>query len=339
MATRSRTFLFIQYRNSFGHAHKRQRSKQTAANRQGRRGTASSTTSEHEGLIGGESGSHDGYSPSVGGGTLAATAERLDANDNVVIELATLPPRWVDIVDEITEKMGEIERDTKYLGSLHKKHLLPGFDDRRDEELAIEETTGAITRKFHECQELIKHIVQPSTEGQERTIGNNIKISMAAKLQQMSLAFRKSQSAYLEKMQKQKARNRDLFQLDEPTAIDPNLERSFNFDLTDEQIQMMQSNDNAIHEREREINEIAKSIATVAQVFKDMQTMVIDQGTLLDRIDYNVEQVVVHVKKANEELDEGYRIQKRGTSQKFVIILLIIIAVLVVILIGKHVHR
>ncbi|KAJ1965513.1 hypothetical protein H4R35_007057, partial [Dimargaris xerosporica] len=108
MATRSRTFLFIQYRNSFGHAHKRQRSKQAAASRHGRRGTASSTTSEHEGLIGGDSGDHDGYSPSAGGGggrTLTATAERLDANDNVVIELATLPPRWVDIVDEINEKM------------------------------------------------------------------------------------------------------------------------------------------------------------------------------------------------------------------------------------------
>ncbi|KAJ1964618.1 Integral membrane protein SED5, partial [Dispira parvispora] len=103
---------------------------------------------------------------------------------------------------------------------------------------------------------------------------------------------------------KLRARSNQLFSSDTTLAIDPSQERSFNLDLTDEQIQAMQENDAVISEREREIDEIAMSIATVAEIFKDMQTMVIDQGTLLDRVDYNVEQVVSHVKEANEELDE-----------------------------------
>lgn len=64
-------------------------------------------------------------------------------------------------------------------------------------------------------------------------------------------------------------------------------------------------NDAMITQREREVNDIAKSISELAQIFNDLQTMVIDQGTLLDRIDYNVEQTVVHVKEGIVQLDQA----------------------------------
>lgn len=59
-----------------------------------------------------------------------------------------------------------------------------------------------------------------------------------------------------------------------------------------------------ITQREQEINHISKSIFQLADIFKDLQTMVIDQGTLLDRIDFNVEQASVHLQDAVHELDE-----------------------------------
>jgi hypothetical protein len=61
-------------------------------------------------------------------------------------------------------------------------------------------------------------------------------------------------------------------------------------------------NDTAILQREREINDIAKGIIELADIFKELQTMVIDQGTMLDRIDYNVEKMTTHVKAAEKEL-------------------------------------
>lgn len=62
------------------------------------------------------------------------------------------------------------------------------------------------------------------------------------------------------------------------------------------------SNDAAIAQREREINDIAKGIIELSDIFRELQGMIIDQGTMLDRIDYNVERMGTEVKAADKEL-------------------------------------
>lgn len=62
------------------------------------------------------------------------------------------------------------------------------------------------------------------------------------------------------------------------------------------------ANDAVIAQREREINDIAKGIIELSDIFRELQTMIIDQGTMLDRIDYNVERMATDVKQADTEL-------------------------------------
>jgi syntaxin 16 len=59
--------------------------------------------------------------------------------------------------------------------------------------------------------------------------------------------------------------------------------------------------------RDRELTEIAKSIASLAELFKDLSVLVIDQGTLLDSVEYNIEQTAVQVQQAVAELDVATR--------------------------------
>jgi syntaxin 16 len=69
---------------------------------------------------------------------------------------------------------------------------------------------------------------------------------------------------------------------------------------------------------------VARSIMGLAEIFKDMQTLVIAQGSLLDRIDYNIEATVTEMKAATFQLEKGAELQKK-TGKKIVILLLIAI--------------
>ena len=75
----------------------------------------------------------------------------------------------------------------------------------------------------------------------------------------------------------------------------------------------LNTNDVAIAQREREINDIAQGIIELADIFKELQGMVIDQGTMLDRIDYNIENMAVNVKAADKELNVVF-FKSPGTS-------------------------
>lgn len=98
---------------------------------------------------------------------------------------------------------------------------------------------------------------------------------------------------------------------------------------------LLQSNDVAISQREREIEDIAQGIIELADLFRDLQTMVIDQGTMLDRIDYNVERMATDVKEAEKELKTAEGYQKKTTKRKIIFLLLLIIAAMIILLIIK----
>lgn len=130
---------------------------------------------------------------------------------DVVIEMDLLPPRWLDIQDEVTESLTHVATESRKLEQLHQKHVLPGFDDediKRREEREIERLTQLITRKFQECQRAIKKIDSLVAEARdhggvnksEETMAKNLKISLASRVGDASAHFRKKQSAYLKSM-------------------------------------------------------------------------------------------------------------------------------------------
>lgn len=55
------------------------------------------------------------------------------------------------------------------------------------------------------------------------------------------------------------------------------------------------------------MQEIAKSISSLAELFRDLSALVIDQGTLLDSVEYNIEQTAVNMQDAVRELNVATR--------------------------------
>ncbi|KAI9488898.1 t-SNARE [Zychaea mexicana] len=302
MATRSRTLLFLQFRNSYART-------SSSANHQ-------ISGSETEGLI--------------------------ESSDSV-IEMSVLPPQWVDIVEEVDETLDQVKDKSTLqnqfimcfdiymrahslysllaltrLQGMHRKHLLPGFDDRSSDEAAIEQLTSEITNEFYRIKRDIQRIHsndRAGTSDQENAMARNIQTSLATKVQEVSTSFRKMQSTYLQKMQGQENRKANILGLESNLsneAAELLLDEDAQLGFTESQLAVIENNDALIDQREREVNQIAKSIHQLAEIFRDLQTLVIDQGTLLDRIDYNIEQTVVQVKEATVELDKViYRKSRR----------------------------
>jgi len=87
------------------------------------------------------------------------------------------------------------------------------------------------------------------------------------------------------------------------------------------QQQLLHDNASVVKERERENNTITRSIVEINQWFKDLTGFIIDQGTLLDRIDFNVEQATVRVKSALWSAKQAEEYQKRSLKMYCIFVL------------------
>jgi len=78
------------------------------------------------------------------------------------------------------------------------------------------------------------------------------------------------------------------------------------------QMAMVDDTENLVNQRDEEITRIAKSIEELAQIFNELAVLVIDQGTILDRIDYNMETAVEHAKEGVVQLEKAEENQKNA---------------------------
>lgn len=123
----------------------------------------------------------------------------------------------------------------------------------------------------------------------------------------------------------------------DPSLLESDADRSYSqsaLQATTHQ-KMLQSNDTAIAQREKEIEDIAQGIIELSDLFRDLQNMVIDQGTMLDRIDYNVERMTTDLKGAEKELVVASGYQKKTTKRKIILLLVLIIVGMVILLVVK----
>ena len=113
----------------------------------------------------------------------------------------------------------------------------------------------------------------------------------------------------------------------DPSLMESDADRSFSQSMLQQaQTQRQRTgNETMIAQREKEIEDIAQGIIELANIFQDLQTMVIDQGTLLDRIDYNVERTADEVKGADQELTVATGYQKKTTKRKIILLLILLV--------------
>ena len=108
--------------------------------------------------------------------------------------------------------------------------------------------------------------------------------------------------------------------------------------FNDDQQAQVRDNTNIVRGREKEITKVVESIHELSEIFKDLANLVVEQGTMLDRIDYNIEMTATRIEKGFEELEKAEKYQASGTKKRiifFLILLCVLFFFIVVITKGK----
>ncbi|XP_063875454.1 syntaxin-7-like isoform X1 [Scylla paramamosain] len=100
------------------------------------------------------------------------------------------------------------------------------------------------------------------------------------------------------------------------------------------QIQMEQEQEmQALQERESQIRQLESDIMDVNQIFKDLATMVHEQGEVVDSIEANVESAQVHVSQASTQLTQARQYQNKARRKKLCLIGIGLVVLTVIIII------
>ncbi|CAG9860028.1 unnamed protein product [Phyllotreta striolata] len=254
-----------------------------------------------------------------------------------------MPPTWIDYLEKAQMIIPKLRLKIDDLKTLHSKHLHKStFDETSDDEVAIEMCTHEISRMFNECHRLVQILKSHSFEGvqKERRLTINVYHSLAIALQELSTYFRSTQNSYLRQIQSREDRSRiyfdqnefDEFYQQESDDIDIHFVNSKQ--ITQQQLLLLEEeNTRFAEEREQEVNAIVKSIIDLNAIFKDLGQMVVDQGTVLDRIDYNIEQTSIQVQEGFKQLQKADVYQRKNRKMCVILVLASTIILLIFLLI------
>mmetsp|Transcript_16329 Transcript_16329/g.48328 ORF Transcript_16329/g.48328 Transcript_16329/m.48328 type:complete len:350 (-) Transcript_16329:180-1229(-) len=322
LPTRSRTHIFVKYRDSL-------RSHKTAS-----RSLTLSQTRDFRAQK----------------NLLSSHSDEIDSVEDA--RSYCVPPQWVVLVEELNRDVASIETKIADLQTTSSKHLLPTFgdDDDAENEERIAAAVQELSHLFSECQRKLKQVTSSRSTGKgDELVRKNIERRVAQQLQDLSLEFRRSHKSYLSSLKGQKIEDYQMdlsltpaassgatqsasqgFFDDEP-AHDP-IDPRFN----SEQMLKIVVEEHMSKEREKAINQVAESVTELADIFKEIQVLVIDQGTVLDRIDFNIEQAADRVQNAVVELNKANEYQKKSKTMMCIYLLLLLCGIMIGILILKN---
>ncbi|KZT11790.1 t-SNARE [Laetiporus sulphureus 93-53] len=87
-----------------------------------------------------------------------------------------------------------------------------------------------------------------------------------------------------------------------------------------------------IQEREAEIREIETGIHELSEIFRDLGTLVSEQGGMLDNIESNISSIAVDTAGAAEELTTAHEYQRKAGRRALCLTLVLVVVVAVVLL-------
>lgn len=359
MATRERTTLFLRYRDEARSLHRRPLPTDAPAHPDLSDGPGAAHGAASTGGLSKGDDDHIDTDPNPTVISVSMEPDWVFAYKELKADLAEL--------DKMLEQLGTLyaqhvlpsfgDRDTSHLEQeiRVRSHRLTDLLHTVEQKVrAIAKTPPQTSRQRGESNSDAQPL-EDDDKNVERVIRGNLQKRFATPLQSLSLNFRKRQKAYLEKLRQL----RESYGEDEQMVSVPlhdastssssiaKITRTPTFDekshpdettaqhTSQSQLLMVENAAVLADERKRELTRVAHNINDLATLVKDIAALVVDQGTVLDRIDYNLEETRMKTMAGTRELRIAENNQRRRHALCCIIILSIGCGIMTVILIYK----
>ena len=190
---------------------------------------------------------------------------------------------------------------------------MPKFDEEENKLLNknIKNTVSYITNQIHQCENVISSLSFLKTNCEiQKQIKENIKLYLTTKFNNFTRHFKYNQELYIRKYKELGGED-----LDKINNIENNND---NYLLRTEKYDNLKS-------RDSDLNQLLQSMNNLTSTFNDLKNLVVEQGTILDRIDYNIDTAKDNTAKGKKHLMNAENLQKNSCFRNVMLVLVLVV--------------
>jgi syntaxin 16 len=245
----------------------------------------------------------------------------MEPNQETPLQTVHLQPERASPLDNYFQIAFEIKREISELRSLfdrltrlQERFLRPAFADPADHFREISELTSTIGSRMRSVSQQINGLqLPPGNPPDWVQIVANVRSTLSSSYRTFSNGFQISEQAFSVNLHKKLTK--------EPPPIEVSFLDLENPGSEQRQLQIEQER-NA-----REIQEIVRRSEAIRDLFLDLENLVIEQGTLVDRIDATLQSTLENARKAHNDVGSATRYQ--GKSRMWICVVLLILLILI----------
>jgi syntaxin 16 len=211
------------------------------------------------------------------------------------------------------------------LKKVQQRRVVPKFDEEENKLLNknIKNIVSDIGNQIHNCEQSIESLSREKTNNEiQKQLKDNMKLYLTTLFSEFTRHYKYNQEIYIRKYK-------------ELGGGEEELEKQINNEIRNENYLLKTEKISNLERRDTEIGELLKSMNNLASTFKDLKSLVMEQGTILDRIDYNIDEAAINTSKGKQHLMRASELKKKNCFRNVMLFLILFIFIETIILILK----
>jgi len=257
------------------------------------------------------------------------TSKLISSNDKIELTNIT-SPKYMQLYEECDNLLKEFDIEFNKLKEEQQKRIVPNFNETESKLITqnIQMISSKMTQQLKKCKNLSKELkIQLANSDLDENVKINMYQNLLNRLAETTRALQINEEMQLQKYQEFNGVEDSFFNINNYDSIETNQTQNFR-SIDTKKLDVNK-------ERNKEIDQIVKTVNDLKEIFMDVSEMVISQGTILDRIDYNTYQTRHNIRRGNKEMEETHERLKSGCLRRINQILIGIIFIMAILIIFK----